>query len=278
MKIIKVINNNNVCVFDNNGKEQIISAKGIGFGKKYGDEIELNGDFKIYMITDSSFRKKLIESLSEIPYEIIAITDDLVKYISEHTDGKLNDSLLITLSDHISFAIERKKNGMEFSNPLMDSISEYFPDEFALGKYCLEKINNTLNVHLSNDEAGFIAMHIINARLGTKMSQVSDITKLVNDCAYIADKCFSGKIDKTSVFYERFLIHLKFLAKRLFKAEELPNVLSRDDDILSLIKLKFKKHYKCAKCMQDHILKNYAKTISEDEMLTLAIHLKRITE
>lgn len=278
MKIIKVINNNNVCVFDNNGKEQIISAKGIGFGKKYGDEIELNGDFKIYMITDSSFRKKLIESLSEIPYEIIAITDDLVKYISEHTDGKLNDSLLITLSDHISFAIERKKNGMEFSNPLMDSISEYFPDEFALGKYCLEKINNTLNVHLSNDEAGFIAMHIINARLGTKMSQVSDITKLVNDCAYIADKCFSGKIDKTSVFYERFLIHLKFLAKRLFKAEELPNVLSRDDDILSLIKLKFKKHYKCAKCMQDHILKNYAKTISEDEMLTLTIHLKRITE
>ncbi len=278
MKIIKVINNNNVCVFDNNGKEQIISAKGIGFGKKYGDEIELNGDFKIYMITDSSFRKKLIESLSEIPYEIIAITDDLVKYISEHTDGKLNDSLLITLSDHISFAIERKKNGMEFSNPLMDSISEYFPDEFALGKYCLEKINNTLNIHLSNDEAGFIAMHIINAKLGTKMSQVSDITKLVNDCADIADKCFSGKIDKTSVFYERFLIHLKFLAKRLFKAEELPNVLSRDDDILSLIKLKFKKHYKCAKCMQDHILKNYAKTISEDEMLTLAIHLKRITE
>lgn len=278
MKIIKVINNNNVCVFDNNGKEQIISAKGIGFGKKYGDEIELNGDFKIYMITDSSFRKRLIESLSEIPYEIIAITDDLVKYISEHTDGKLNDSLLITLSDHISFAIERKKNGMEFSNPLMDSISEYFPDEFALGKYCLEKINNTLNIHLSNDEAGFIAMHIINARLGTKMSQVSDITKLVNDCADIADKCFSGKIDKTSVFYERFIIHLKFLAKRLFKAEELPNVLSRDDDILSLIKLKFKKHYKCAKCMQDHILKNYAKTISEDEMLTLAIHLKRITE
>lgn len=278
MKIIKVINNNNVCVFDNNGKEQIISAKGIGFGKKYGDEIEPNGDFKIYMITDSSFRKKLIESLSEIPYEIIAVTDDLVKYISEHTAGKLNDSLLITLSDHISFAIERKKNGMEFSNPLMDSISEYFPDEFALGKYCLEKINNTLNVHLSNDEAGFIAMHIINAKLGTKMSQVSDITKLVNDCADIADKCFSGKIDKTSVFYERFLIHLKFLAKRLFKAEELPNVLSRDDDILSLIKLKFKKHYKCAKCMQDHILKNYAKTISEDEMLTLAIHLKRITE
>jgi len=29
--------------------------------------------------------------------------------------------------------------------------------------------------------------------------------------------------------------------------------------------------------MQDYILKNFAKTISEDEMLTLAIHLRKIS-
>ena len=34
MKIIKVINNNTVSVIDDKGKEQIISGKGIGFGKK----------------------------------------------------------------------------------------------------------------------------------------------------------------------------------------------------------------------------------------------------
>ena len=39
MKIIKVINNNTVSVIDDKGKEQIISGKGIGFGKKYGDEL-----------------------------------------------------------------------------------------------------------------------------------------------------------------------------------------------------------------------------------------------
>ena len=33
MKIIKVINNNTVSVIDDKGKEQIISGKGIGFGK-----------------------------------------------------------------------------------------------------------------------------------------------------------------------------------------------------------------------------------------------------
>lgn len=40
MKIIKVINNNTVCTLDKKGREQIVSGKGIGFGKKRGDEID----------------------------------------------------------------------------------------------------------------------------------------------------------------------------------------------------------------------------------------------
>ena len=132
MKIIKVINNNTVCAADNKGREQIISGKGIGFGKKYGDSIEPAPDHKIYIITDSALRKKLIDSLSEIPFDVIKLTDELVKHITEELACKLNESLLITLSDHIAFAIERKKQGIEFTNPLMESISDCFPDELAL--------------------------------------------------------------------------------------------------------------------------------------------------
>ncbi len=74
MKIVKVINNNTVCVLDQKGKEQIMSGKGIGFGKKYGDTVDNTRIEKIYMITDSVLRKKLIESLAEIPYEYIKPT------------------------------------------------------------------------------------------------------------------------------------------------------------------------------------------------------------
>ncbi len=101
---------------------------------------------------------------------------------------------------------------------------------------------------------------------------------MINDCMEIADTFYSGKIDKSSIAYDRFLVHMKFLAKRLFNSQELPNVLSRDEDILTLVKLKFKKHYKCAKCIQDYVMKNYAKMLTEDELLTLAIHLRKISE
>ena len=40
MKVIKAINNNNLCVLDEHGKEQIVSGKGIGFGKKYVDDVD----------------------------------------------------------------------------------------------------------------------------------------------------------------------------------------------------------------------------------------------
>ncbi len=232
----------------------------------------------MYIITDSVLRKKLIECMAEIPYEYIKVTDDLVNYISERVNVPLNSSLIVTLSDHIAFAIERKKQGMEFTNPLIDSIHDYFPDELALGRYCLGEIKEKLGVELNGDEAGFIAMHIINARMGTNMGQVPNITKMINDCMEIADTFYSGKIDKSSIAYDRFLVHMKFLAKRLFNSQELPNVLSRDEDILTLVKLKFKKHYKCAKCIQDYVMKNSAKMLTEDELLTLAIHLRKISE
>ena len=48
MKVIKAINNNNLCVLDEHGKEQIVSGKGIGFGKKYGDMVEVSQIQKTY--------------------------------------------------------------------------------------------------------------------------------------------------------------------------------------------------------------------------------------
>lgn len=110
MKIIKVINNNTVCALDKKGKEQIISGKGIGFGKKRGDEVDSAQIQKIYMIADSALRKRMVECLAEIPYEHIRLTSDLVDHISEQFSQEvLKESLMISLSDHISFAIERQK-------------------------------------------------------------------------------------------------------------------------------------------------------------------------
>ena len=277
MKVIKVINNNNLCVLDDNGREQIVSGKGIGFGKKHGDTVDSSQIQKTYLITDSELQKKMITMLKEIPAEYMTFTNDMVDHIKKTYKSRLNESLLVTLSDHIAFAIERKKNGVEFTNPLLDSIKEAYPQELSLGRYCVEQMQKCLGVEMSEDEAGFIAMHIINAKLDTKMSDVYDITKMINGCVEVAEYYYHVKFDKSSVSYERFLTHLKFLAQRLFQNKALPQNLSDDDTFVAMIKKTCNRHYKCALCLQEYILKTYKKEINDDELITLSIHLKKIS-
>ena len=277
MKVVKVINNNNLCVLDDNGREQIVSGKGIGFGKKYGDMVEVSQIQKTYLITDSELQKKMISMLKEIPSEYMFFTNDMVEHIKKVYPSKLNESLLVTLSDHIAFAIERKKSGIEFTNPLIASIREAYPEELSLGEYCVEQIRERLDIAMSKDEAGFIAMHIINARLDIKMSDVYEITKMINGCIEIAEYYYQEKFQKDSVSYERFLTHLKYLAQRLFQNKPLPQNLSDDVTFVAMIKKTCNKHYKCAMCIQEYILKTYKKDINDDELITLAIHLKKVS-
>ena len=276
MRVIKAINNNNLCVLDDNGKEQIVSGKGIGFGKKYGDEVDPSQIQKTYLITDSELQKKMISMLKEIPAEYMIFANDMVEYIKKAYSEKLSESLLVTLSDHIACAIDRKKNNIVFTNPLLDSIRESYPEELRLGEYCVEQMNKRLGIEMTQDEAGFIAMHIINARLNTKMSDVYDITSMINGCIEISEYYYKKKFNKDDVSYERFVTHLKYLAQRLFKDKPLPRVFSDDDVFVAIIKKTCNKHYKCALCIQEYILKTYKKVINDDELITLTIHLKKV--
>ncbi|MDO5397906.1 MAG: PRD domain-containing protein [bacterium] len=276
MRVIKSINNNTVCVVDEHGREQIVSGKGIGFGKKYGDIIKPETVQKTYYVTNTALEKKLIDMLSDIPYEYLKVTADIVEYIKNHINSPLNDSLWIMLSDHIAFAIERKNQGIEITNPLMDSIKECYPEELKLGYYCIEQIEKQLGVHLISDEAGFAAMHIVNARLDTKMDDFYDRTKMINGSIEIAEYFFGKKFDKSSAAYDRFTVHLKYLSKRLFLGEKLPEELSNDKYFTELIKRSCKRQYKCSQCIQEYLLKTFGKTITEDELITLTIHLKKV--
>lgn len=277
MKIIKVINNNNLCVLDDKGREQIVSGKGIGFGRKCGETVDEASVQKTYLITDSKLQEKMISLLKEIPAEYMNFTNDMVEHIMSAYPDRLNESLLVTLSDHIAFAIERKQSGVEFTNPLLDSIRSAYPLELELGKYCIEQMEKRLSVSMTEDEAGFIAMHIINARLDTNMSDVYDITKMINGCVEIAEYYYGKKFDRASASCERFIVHLKYLAQRLFKNEPIPELLSDDGAFSAMIKKLCKSQYKCALCIQDYILKTYKKDINPDELLTLTIHLKKVS-
>ena len=277
MKIKKVINNNILCVVDSHGCEWIVTGRGIGFGRHRGETIDESRIERTYRMEDKGAQKSLRELVEKIPAEHLALTQELIAQIREQIPQKLNESLLITLADHISFAIERKNAGVEFSNPLKGSIMCYYPTEYQLGLYCLGVIREQLGAVLHEDEAAFIALHIVNAELNTNMSEMYDITNLIEGALSVVEYFYQRKFDRESLDFSRFVVHLRYFAQRLFQGKMMEDDQGEHDVLFrQLIMRNCAEHYKCAQCIGAFVQNTYRKTLSEEELTYLTIHLKRI--
>ena len=239
----KPINNNILRVVDPTGCELIVTGRGLGFGVKPGYKIEAETVERSYRMTSPAVQQKLVELLEQIPYEHLLLTDELVAMIRSRVNYPLNESLLITLADHISFAIQRSEQGIRFSNPLMAPIREFYPEEYRLGMECLATIRQRCHADLSDDEGGFIALHIVNAELNTTMSVT---------------------------------VHLRFFAQRVFQGKQEQENDTHDEVFRALIARNCSEHYKCACCIAEYVRNTWHKELSDEELVFLTIHLKRI--
>ncbi|MDO4287033.1 MAG: PRD domain-containing protein [Eubacteriales bacterium] len=277
MRIKKVINNNILCTVDEKGSEMIVTGRGIGFQKHRGERIDMSAVERVYRMEGKAEQRKLRELVEQIPLEHLRLTEELITYVKSQIPQKLNESLLITLSDHISFAIKRKQDGIEFSNPLKGSIMAYYPTEYHLGQYCLREIQNQLQIDLHEDEAAFIALHIVNAELNTDMSEMYEITKLIEGSISIVEFYYKKEFDRDSLGFSRFVVHLRYFAQRLFQGKTIIDTADAQDAMFrQLIARNCKQHFKCAQCIGEYIQNAYDKTLSEEELIYLTIHLKRI--
>ena len=277
MKIKKVINNNILCVVDSRGCERIVTGRGIGFGRHRGETIDEGVVERSYRMEDKGAQKNLRELVEKIPTEHLDLTQELIADIRQQIPQKLNESLLITLADHISFAIERKNSGVEFSNPLKGSIMAYYPTEYQLGQRCLKAVKEHFGIDLHEDEAAFIALHIVNAELNTNMSEMYDITRLIEDVTCMVEYFYGRRFERESLDFNRFAVHLRYFAQRLFQGKMLEDQQEEHDVLFrQLIMRNCSDHYKCAQCIGQYVKNTWQKELSQEELTYLTIHLKRI--
>lgn len=277
MRIKKVINNNVLSVIDEDAHELIVTGKGIGFKRKTGEFIDPAMVEATYRMEDKGTQRKLRELVGQIPTEHLKLTQEMVDHIRQGIAQPLNESLLITLSDHISFAVRRNKEGLEFRNPLQGDIMCYYPAEYRLGQYCLRIIREKLGVDLNESEASFIALHIVNAELNTDMSEMYDITRLIDEALEIVEYYYQKKFDRESLDFNRFVVHLRYFAQRLFQGKTLEDgTEERDAEFRRVIEKSCPEHYKCARHIAVYVKNTWQRELSDEELIYLTIHLKRI--
>ncbi|KUP36553.1 BglG family transcription antiterminator LicT [Bacillus halotolerans] len=275
MKIAKVINNNVISVVNEQGSELVIMGRGLAFQKKSGDEVDEARIEKVFTLDNKDVSEKFKTLLYEIPLECMEVCEDIISYAKLQLGKKLNDSIYVSLTDHINFAIQRNKKGLDIKNALLWETKRLYKDEFAVGKEALHMVKNKTGVSLPEDEAGFIALHIVNAELNEEMPNIINITKVMQEILSIVKYHFNIEFDEESLHYYRFVTHLKFFAQRLFNGTYLE---SQDDFLLETVKEKYHRAYDCTKKIKTYMEHEYEHKLTRDELLYLTIHIERVVK
>ncbi|WOO89353.1 PRD domain-containing protein [Mollicutes bacterium LVI A0078] len=275
MKIHKVLNNNFVIIKSEDGREQIVGGKGIAFGKRSGDQLDSNAINKTFVIPDSKGLDGIKKYLEVIDVEYFQIAINIVEYAKFKTGKTINESICLAIADHLNSSVTRMKNGTPIPNYMLWELKKFYTAEFEVGMYGLKLIEEELEIKLSEDEAGFIATHIIDSELEqSNIEQVYKTTKLIKGISNIVKYYFNVNFDTESIYYYRFITHLKFFANRLFN----DYMLTNDDDtaLYDMIQKSYVNSFGCVEKIEQHLLNDYSYSLSKEEKIYLTIHIENV--
>jgi len=272
--VSKTINNNAVQVYDKTGREMIIVGKGIGFSARKGDILNDDADNRVFIHKKEA---EILHFIDFIPVDIIELTNKIIQKSEHHLDEKLSDSLLIALAEHISFAIKRFEKGNS-DDIHIHEVQFLYLNEYDIGKRAVEYINKIKNIQLPDSEASLIALHFVNARLNNKnVGETLKLTKLSYQIANLISYHFHITIDKSSLNFSRFIIHLKLLIVRC-KELQLHGMNNKSSSLIDDLKKQFLTHHACAEKIVKLISHEYNLTVPDDEIFYLTVHIERLLQ
>ncbi|MEB6262220.1 BglG family transcription antiterminator LicT [Mammaliicoccus sciuri] len=272
MKITKILNNN-VVISKINGEERIVMGAGIAFGKKNGQAIEKDKIDKIFRMT-SDEQERMLTLIKELDDDVLLISQEIIVEANKLYKEPLSESIYISLTDHINYAIKRHKEGTVINNPLLYEIKRLYPDEYKIGLFGIDRIAKHFNLDMPKDEAGFIAMHIVNANMNESISNVYEITKITQSIVNLVRHHFNLDVSEEELSYARFITHLKFFSQRLINSESLEEVM--DISLLASLQRKYSESNRCVDKIGDFLKRNYNHDLSNDERVYLILHIARL--
>lgn len=273
MVIEKILNNNVVITTDENDKEIVVMGRGIAFKKRVGDSIPKDTIDKVFKLSDPNMSNRFKELIADIPLSYMELSDKIILHAKEKLGKKLNESVYISLTDHMYTAIERAREGVKVKNALLWDIKRFYKDEFKIGLEALEYIEKKFDIRLPEDEAGFIALHIVNAQMDQDIKIIYEITQIMQEITNVVKYHYGITFDEESVYYYRFITHLKYFAERLLSEKSYDD---SNDDLLDVVRVKYKNAYDCIEKIEEFIKKKYNYELTDEEKLYLTIHVERV--
>lgn len=270
MKIIKRINTSAAIALDSNGEEIVVIGKGIGFPAVPYELTDLSRIERTFYDVNSRY----FGIIGTLPQSIIMASAEIVEMAEMELGANLNPSLPFTLADHLNFAVERLRKGMNLTNAIAYDIRHFYPNETRIGDKALVVLKEQANITLPESEAINIALHLINAESNVDdINSVMKTTKILDEIEHIVRKCLNIQLDNQSYEYSRFIAHLRYLIQRLSedKHTEVKNGL-----MLTTLAKEYPEIQQCAIEIANYLEGTWGWKCNDDEVLYLMIHINRV--
>ncbi|MGI8385187.1 PRD domain-containing protein [Robertmurraya sp. P23] len=273
MNVIKKVNNNVVLAINDKKEEVFIVGKGLGFKKTPYKVSEEDIIEKIYVAPKNL---KMFDLLNDIPFEDISLAEEIIQEGRKILNKELSPNLIITLSDHISFALQRTKEEIQIKNPLQWEVKTLYPEETKVGQVAIDMIRKKTGVTLPQSETTSIALHFVNAQIGSgEMSETRKITKITGDILAIIKYFYKKDFDETSLNFTRFATHIRYFIIRQFSQKSLEN---ENEALFKIVQEKYPLEIKCVEKVEKFLSDNYGWKCTKDEKLYLVLHIQRLTK
>lgn len=269
MKIVKVLNHNAVLIHDQVHNQILLAMyAGIGFGKKVSELIDVPDDAKIYHLESSNSKGNTNSMLHKLDSVYIEISGEILEY-AKATFENIDENIILPLADHIAFAINRMEQNLAISNPFANEIKLLYPEAYKIAEQAKPVIKERLGVEISDDEVGYITLHIHSAADHSNQEGMI-VAIIINESIQEIAREFNKEIDVNSLSYSRLMVHMKYLLARLEENE----ILTLDMEAYA--KSTIPQSYEVATRIIKRIEGALNKLVPQVETGYLAMHIERI--
>ncbi|MQS74869.1 PRD domain-containing protein [Lactobacillus halodurans] len=279
VEIAQVFNNNSALINLGDHKQAIVKGKGIAFKKSKGSNLETKKIEKIFYLNTKSSRENLFFLMKDIPIDVVTTTYEIIDYAKTKLHYNVLDYVYITLSDHIFGAYQRYLSDT-YQESMVPDMSNQYTTEYLIASHALDVINRNLDVDFPESEIKSIALHFINAKgdepsaNDLKESETISINQIVK--SVLTDNAIFRREDNGN-YYDRFMIHLQYLAGRLDDQSQEDNAefsKNLEDEMQS----SYPESFQIAKELYERLQTELDKKLSSNELLYFIIHIQRLTK
>jgi beta-glucoside operon transcriptional antiterminator len=276
VEILRVFNNNVVLARNGAKGEVIVTGRGLGYQAKPGNTVDETKIVRVFVPQDGRDTDNFGALVAAIPPEHLLLADEALQIARRDLSNQVSSTTVVALADHLSFAIKRLQQGVDFEYPLRAEVAHLYPEELRTAQRLLEFVNTRIERPLPEAEEVPIALHLVNAGFATgDLSLTYQMTGVFTQLFEVLEQAYERPFDRDTINAARFITHLRYFFVRARTGRQL------DEGAITLskaIRESYPEAYANALKLQAVLELRLGEPLTEDEVTYLTLHVARMVE